>query len=85
MCFCYVCGNVSLMRGIWGSVFDSSRGDFGLRVGKGKQMGTYLNPGNSGFEKISDGYIKINIPILDLKDINMYYRLYTLELKKIGT
>lgn len=40
------------MRGIWGSVFDSSRGDFGLRVGKGKQMGTYLNPGNSGFEKI---------------------------------
>ncbi len=40
---------------------------------------------NSGFEKISDDYIKINIPILDLKDINMYYRLYTLELKKIGT
>lgn len=37
---------------------------------------------NSSFEKISDDYIKINIPILDLKDINMYYRLYTLELKK---
>lgn len=37
---------------------------------------------NSSFEKISDDYIKINVPILDLKDINMYYRLYTLELKK---
>ncbi len=37
---------------------------------------------NSSFEKISDDYIKINISILDLKDINMYYRLYTLELKK---
>ncbi len=33
---------------------------------------------NSGYEKISDEYIKINIPILDEEEI----KIYTLELKK---
>lgn len=33
---------------------------------------------NSGYEKISDDYIKINIPILDEEEI----KIYTLELKK---
>lgn len=33
---------------------------------------------NSGYEKISDDYIKINIPILYEEEIKMY----TLELKK---